>query len=114
MSKKPGPAGGPVSVIADVGVGNIFQRGTCCPPAILGGYPSGATARLEYAEQVRERQRRASHDCHAQSQFAPKSEMPALGVGYEEVTEHLDARDRFEFLGINKERIERERVRLTE
>jgi hypothetical protein len=32
---------GPVSVIADVGVGNIFQRGTCCPPAILGGYPSG-------------------------------------------------------------------------
>ena len=40
--------------------------------------------------------------------------MPALGVGYEEVTKHLDARDRFELLGINKKRIERERVRLTE
>jgi len=38
--------------------------------------------------------------------------MPALGVGYEEVTKHLDARDRFEFFGINKKRIERERVRL--
>src|SRR4030095_10104982 len=29
---------GPVSVIADVGAGNIFQRGTCCRPVILGGY----------------------------------------------------------------------------
>lgn len=32
---------GPGSVIADVGAGNVFQRGTCCLPAILGGYPSG-------------------------------------------------------------------------
>ena len=71
---------------------------------------------------VRWRQRRSPHDCHAQSQFQiadfclwpNESEMPALGVGDEEVTEHLDARDRLEFFRINKIRIERERVRLTE
>ena len=40
--------------------------------------------------------------------------MPALRVGYEEVTKHLDARDRFELLRVDKKRIERERVRLTE
>ena len=43
-----------------------------------------------------------------------QSEMPALRVGYEEVTKHLDARDRFELFGINKKRIEGECVRLTE
>jgi hypothetical protein len=37
--KKPGPIRGPVSVIVGVGADNIFQRGTSCAPAILGGYP---------------------------------------------------------------------------
>jgi len=61
---------GPVSVIADVGVGNIFQRGTCCPPAILGGYLSGETADDKYAKRVTAPQRRRPHDCHAHSQTA--------------------------------------------
>src|SRR5262249_11647615 len=43
-----------------------------------------------------------------------ESEMPPLGVGDEEVTEHLDARNRFEFFGVNKIGIECERVGLTE
>jgi len=42
--KKPDPVWGPVSVIVGVGADNIFQRGTCCTSAILGGYPSGVTA----------------------------------------------------------------------
>jgi hypothetical protein len=47
--KKPGPEWGPASVFAGVGAGNIFQRGTSCPPVILGGYASGATANAQYA-----------------------------------------------------------------
>jgi len=43
-----------------------------------------------------------------------ESEMPALRVGYQEVAKDLDARDRFEFLGINKKGIERERVGFAE
>jgi len=56
-------------VIADVGAGNIFQRGTCCPPAILGGYLSGETANHQYAKRVGAPQRQAPHDCHAHTQF---------------------------------------------
>jgi len=63
---------GPVSVIADVGVGNIFQRATCCPPAILGGYLSGETADGKYAKRVTAPQRRRPHDCHAHSQINKK------------------------------------------
>jgi len=55
-------------VIADVGAGNIFQRGTCCPPAILGGYLSGETANHQYAKRVGAPQRQAPHDCHAHTQ----------------------------------------------
>jgi len=69
-TKKPDPVWGPVSVIAGVGAGNIFQRGTCCTPAILGGYRSGATARLDYAKRIRLGQRRYPHDSHAHPQRA--------------------------------------------
>ena len=67
--KKTGPQRGPVSVFAGVGAGNIFQRGTSCPPVILGGYASGATASMQYANVCAEHQRRPPHVSHAQSQI---------------------------------------------
>ena len=39
-----------------------------------------------------------------------KSEVPALCVGHQEVSKNLDARNRLEFFGINKEGIKRERI----
>src|SRR6478672_7111832 len=74
--KKTGPHRGPGSVIADVGAGNVFQRGTCCLPAILGGYPSGETASGKYAKRAAQRQYRSPHDCHAQSQFVRIRRLP--------------------------------------
>ena len=60
------------------------------------------------------------HDCHAQSQvqitdfclWPNESEMPALRIGDQEVSEDLDARDRLEFFWINKIGVKRERVGL--
>jgi len=49
---------------AGVGAGN-FQRGTCCAPATLGGYTSGATASPQYASRSAAQQRFEPHDCHA-------------------------------------------------
>jgi hypothetical protein len=56
-------------VFAGVGAGNIFQRGTCCLPVILGGYASGATASSEYANRDARHQRRRPHASHAYSQI---------------------------------------------
>ena len=59
-AKKPDPVRGPVSVIVGVGADNSSRGEQCCPPAILGGYPSGATASLQYAKRAPWRQRRVA------------------------------------------------------
>ena len=43
-----------------------------------------------------------------------RSEMPALGLGDQEVTEHLDPRDALELLGIDEIRVKRDRIRFAE
>src|SRR5215471_3602877 len=105
-------------------------------PAILGGYPSGETADHKYAKRAAQRQCRAPHDCHAQSQFVRKSgdfhnlnrgsrkfyhttsvgisEVPALGVRDQEISENLNTCDRLEFFRINKISVERERFGFAE
>ena len=50
--EKTGPHVGPGFSHCRRGGRQFFQRGTCCPPAILGGYPSGGTASLKYAKRT--------------------------------------------------------------
>ena len=65
--KNRAPQGGPVAKRAGVGAGNIFQRGTCCAPATLGGYQPDAAARSHYAFRAPLRQRERGHVSHAES-----------------------------------------------
>src|SRR5262249_35659374 len=115
FSKKPGPAGGPVSVIAGVGAGNILPEGNKLPTGDSGRIPSGATARLLLCEggSSAAMPNVACQLC-AIAAHSRISEMPALRVGDKEVPEHLDARNRFEFFRIDEIGIERERFSFTE
>lgn len=110
-----------------MGTGNIFQRGTCCASATLGGYTSDATAYLHLASgpvrsngmgrmsAMREGRHTPHHGCPlGNTKQRWELEMPALRVGDQKVAKYLDTRHRFEFFRIYEIGIERERVGFTE
>ncbi len=64
--KKPGPTKGARSRFAGVGAGNL-PEGTCCAPATLGGYTSGAAASPDYAGRHVGQQRARPHVSYAET-----------------------------------------------
>src|SRR5579862_4454556 len=70
------------------------------------GCPSNRASRMS-AMPFRRLKKNISAEAHS-------LEIPPLRVGDEEIAEDLNARHRFEFLRIDEERIERERVGVTE